>query len=522
VSFVSRAAQLVGKSVYEGFVSPPGFRADSTIVETVRKLFGGNLQTLASTRLEWVLEDVDIASQAADWGDLEPAAQLCRAMRRDAVISGLQTTKNGGILRLPRIWTGSERVIDELEKAESGIRTFDLLCPPSELKQLADDADFLNVAVGELVPVQGRAYSVLERKDPKDLFYLWPFNCWILRTAAGIVPITPNDGRWVLHLSGPRVTPWQFGKWHPAARVWVRKESNQALKDNWAFKLANAARVAMAPQASTEKGRQNWFQQVADWGINTVFSAIPGYEVKLIESNGRGWEGFDSSIKECNEAFMIQFAGQLVSVTGGTGFSSEDLYASVRYDLIEDTAVPLAHTISTQIIPWFTEWMFPDEAEESPGFKYDVRRPTDLSAEASIYTALGSGVQQLEEAATKKGLDLNVAKIFAHFGLDVTRKPKADVPAVRLTLAPTDLAKVVTVDEARVSQGLPPIGDERGKLTIQELTESLASDPANMQQISDASANVVPMRKKAPVAKDGAKKETPSQRADREDEEAAS
>jgi hypothetical protein len=42
-------------------------------------------------------------------------------------------------------------------------------------------------------------------------------------------------------------------------------------------------------------------------------------------------------------------------------------------------------------------------------------------------------------------------------------------PVSRLDLAPTDLAKVVRVDEARASRELPPIGDERGDLTIAEL-----------------------------------------------------
>jgi len=417
VSIVSRAAQLIGKTVYEGFVTPPGFGVDTSVVETIRKLFGGNLQTLSGTRLEWMLEDVDIASQAADWGDLSMVSHLCRAMRRDSVISGLQTTKNGGMMRLPKVWSGSQRVQEELQRADGAFTVFDLLCPPQELRQGADDADFLNVALWELVPVQGRPYPVLERKDPKDLFYLWPFNCWILRTAAGIVPIEPGNGRWALHLTGPRVAPWQYGKWHPAGRCWVRKDSNQALKDNWSYHLANAARVAVSPQGASEKMTNGFFQQVASWGINTVFGVKPGWDVKLVESNGRGWEGFDSSIKECNEAFMIQFAGQLVSVTGGTGFSSEDLYASVRYDLIEDSAVPLAHTISTQVLTWFTAWMFPDEIEDSPGFRYDVRRPTDLSAEASIYTALGSGLESMLRVAAVMGIKFPVGEIFRKFGI---------------------------------------------------------------------------------------------------------
>lgn len=423
MSFIDRARYLLGTSVYSGKVSYPGPDLVSELVTTIREAMGGNLVTNPRTQLEWFLEDVDIASEIADLGDMVRAAQLCRAMRRDPVISGLLTTKSGGITRLPKKWYGPDEVVEELVSTESGISNFDLMCPPTELRKLADDADFLKIAVAELVPVKGRPFPVLERKDPEYLFYLWQYDTWCFRSNAGLIPITPGDGHWVFHYAGPRLAPWQDGNWHALGRSWVRKDSMQALKTNWAFHLANAARVATAPLGATSGQRGNWFQQIASWGINSVFATIPGYDVKLLESNGRGWEGFDTSIKEANEDFMIALAGQLVSITGGTGFSSEDLYASVRYDLIQESATPLAHTISTQVLPYYTYLMHQDLEDQSPGFVYDVRRPNDLSAEASIYTALGAGLQALQQVAATAGLGIDVGKFFDKF----------DIPTKQLT-----------------------------------------------------------------------------------------
>jgi hypothetical protein len=491
MGFLDRAAALLSRSVFEGKQTLPGWAIDSPIVTSIREALGGNLTPPPRTRLEWFLEEVDIASEAADMGDMSQAAQLCRAMRRDPVISGLLATKSGGITRLPKKWYGSPKVISALTDTEGGTPVFDLLCPPTELRKLADDADFLKIAVAELVPVKGRSYPVLERKDPEALVYLWNYNQWCFRSTAGILPIMPGDGRWVLHFAGPRIAPWQDGNWHSLGRSWVRKDSMQHLKQNWAFHLANAARVAVAPQGSTKEQRANWFRQIASWGINSVFHTTPGWDVKLLESNGRGWEGFDTSIEDANKDFMIQLAGQLVSITGGTGFSSEDLYATVRYDLIEEAARPLAHTVSTQVIPWFTYQNHPDEFEQSPGYVYDVKRPDDLSKEASIYTALGAGVKALEDAARQHGLQIDVAKVFARYGLDVTKRPEGNTASARLTLAPTDLAKVFTVDEVRASQGYGPIGDDRGKLTLQELTDSMVNNPEELVQAGE----VTPIRK---------------------------
>lgn len=41
--------------------------------------------------------------------------------------------------------------------------------------------------------------------------------------------------------------------------------------------------------------------------------------------------------------------------------------------------------------------------------------------------------------------------------------------AVHITLAPTDVARIVRVREARAAQGLPPFGDERDDMTLPEL-----------------------------------------------------
>lgn len=490
--FLARAGELLGFSKFWRKNGPlPGMSIDSDVVNTIRSFLGGNLQRPPVTQTEWLMEDVDRATNLADQGDLMLLGGLYRAMKRDLLIAGLQRTKSGGITRLPKEWFGSQRVIEDLTETDHGIARFDLLAPPQQLRKMAEDADMLGVAYGELVPVEGRDYPVLERKDPENLFYLWPWNLWVFRSTAGIIPIIPGDGRSVLHIASGGLCPWQDGMAHSVGRSWVRKDSAQHLFDNWTFHLANPARIAMSPQGSTPTQRLNWFQQVAQWGINSVFECIPGWEVKVLETNGRGWEGFEALIKLASEEIMIGLAGQLVSITGGTGFSDQNMYETIRFDLIEETAVPLSHTSNTQILPIYTYNRFPEEFDDCPGYKYKVERPSDLSKEASVYTAIGSGIQQLQEAAQRSGLKLDIRAIFGRYGLSVYdydyESENRGVKLAQLAECSLDIAQCITIDEARQSQGLGPIGDKRGKMTIQELTNSLKQQET-MQQLPQPNA----------------------------------
>jgi hypothetical protein len=421
------ASMLLGISAYD---PPPSasYGPSDRDVQEVRESLGGQLQPLQASQTRWYLSDLESAEISADYGDLRLAALLMRSARKDGVLAGVLSTRTDGLVRLPKRFRGDAEIVSALELGHESVRSvFDEMFPPTELALLAADGVLLGVGVAELVPVEGRDFPVLVRLDPAYLKYRWNENRWYFDSVAGSIPITPGDGHWVLHTPGGRMAPWQHGLWRAIGRAFIRKEHAALYRDNWEAKLANPARIAIAPQGGAEQQKEEWFRRVMSWGVNTVFGMTPGYDVKLLESNGRGADSFSKTIQEQNEELIISVAGQTVTTDGGAGFSNAEIHRTIRADLIEATADGLAYTINTQGIPAFVLQRFgPGALERSTVVEWDVTPPKDRNAEALSLVTTAQAIDQLTVALRAYGRELDVAAMCARFGIPIANDADGD------------------------------------------------------------------------------------------------
>jgi phage gp29-like protein len=411
----------MGISTYAPDDNPTyAYDIDSDNVRQMREQLGGQLVPATVSKIRWYMSDLEAAERLADTGDLSQAGRLMLAARKDGVLSGVLSTRTSGLVRLPKRFRGDPKIVSELEAGHESVRsTFDEMCPPSELALMAADGVLCGVAIGELLPVQGRTHPVLVRLDPQYLSYVWNENRFYYRSAVGRLPVTPGDGRWVLHVPGGRVAPWQHALWRAVGRAYIRKEHANLQKDNWESKLANPARVAVAPQGAAEAQKQSFFQQVMAWGINSVFGMTPGFDVKLIESNGRGFDSFNKTITQQNEEFIIAIAGQIVTTTGGSGFANADIHKAIRADLIKDTADGLAYTVNTQIIPVYIALSYGEDAitTMSAAMEWDVTPPQDLNAQANSVLTLANAIIQMQQALATGGYALDITTMAERYGV---------------------------------------------------------------------------------------------------------
>ena len=522
VGIAARLAALLGISAFQKPKEPHALSLDDPHVEQVRQQFGGGLSPIPWSQTRWYLRDLESAERNADQGHLVGAARLMRAARKDGVVAGVLSTRTKGLVQLPKRFVGNEDAVALLEEGHDKARSlFDEMCPPNELAMLQADGELIGVGVAELVPVEGRDFPLLTRLDPEFLTYRWSENRWYFQSIAGQIPITPGDGRWVLHVPGGRSAPWQNGLWRAVGKAYIRKEHAQIHKDNWEAKLANPARVAIAPGGATEAQKQNWFRRVCAWGVNSVFGMTPGYDLKLVESNGRGHESFDATIAAQNDEFKIALAGQLVTSDGGAGFQNSNIHESIRGDLIQSDADSLAYTINSQVLP---QWQVAQQGDKAfrdlVAVQWDTTPPADQTKKASAMVQVATAITELSKALEAHDLNLDARQLATQFGIPLTDKKRqgnagattladalqlakarglrADEKSVRelaarvgieleeqpegeetvdaLPLAPTDIAKVVKGKEARSSLKLPAFGDERDNLTITQLGEQSKAD----------------------------------------------
>lgn len=403
-------------------------------------MLGGQLGPIPTSQTRWYLKDLESAQRQADGGSMSQAARLWRACQSDGVFSGVLSTRTEGLVRLPKKFKGKRSIVKTLEAGNDSVSSvFDEMFPPAEIAALAADGIGLGVGVGELKAVKGRDFPIFIRLDPEFLTYRWNEGRWYYRSVAGDLPVDPGDGRWVLHLPGGRLSPWNNGKWRAVGKAWIHKEHAALYDTNWQSKLANPARVAVAPQGAAEPQKQGWFQAVMAWGINSVFGVTPGYDVKLLESNGRGSDSFDRTITRSEREMIVSVAGQEVTTDGGAGFQNSDIHGSIRKDLIKGTADALAYTINTQGLPPWVVTKFGEKAlNDSAIVEWDVEPPEDKKRSAETLRVIGDAIKAINESVSAAGKEVDVVRLAEQFDVPLKAAPKTE---------PGELVPTATTEE---------------------------------------------------------------------------
>lgn len=417
----------------------PGPHLGDESVQRAREAMGGSLEPIPDVRLRWYPPDIERAQHLARTGDLLLIGQLSESMELDGVIRGLGDARTAVVNMPKRFYSPNREIVETLQSRNASDRSvYDEMVPATEARLMVKDGLKVGVAVGELVPVVGRDFPVLVRRYPQNLFYMWARNQWYYRSIAGLIPIQPgvpdvNGNAWVLHMPGGRLAPWNSGLWNTLGRAYVNKTQAIFARQAYIFRHSQPARVATATAGATEEERRGALAKLIRWALNAAFVMPPGWDVKLVESNGQGVKVYNEEIANANTDIATAYCGSAVMLQGTAGFSNLDVFRVVQKDLIETTADGWDHTVNTQILPAFVgrRWGV-DALVDATTIETDSSAPKDRQAEAQVMVTLASAITTLTEAIGKaqlaagadQALALNLPELLAQYGIPTARAPE--------------------------------------------------------------------------------------------------
>jgi hypothetical protein len=216
-------------------------------------------------------------------------------------------------------------------------------------------------------------------------------------------------------------------------------------------------------------------------------------DVKVLFNGSNAWQVFDTLVGSREKAFARIYLGTdaiLGSVGGAPGLDIEALF-KVASGKIQGDFLALEEGLRTGL---YEPWTAINEGDSSraPSIKYEL---PDRDAELHSLDASGKLERQHAEIKRRKESVMDVtqetiAELAKTFGVRaVPVLAEATSVSVPIALAPTDVARVVRVDEARGSQGLTTIGGEVGALFISELETHQASAAKAKEIAAQAAAD---------------------------------
>lgn len=450
-----------------------------------------------ATYQDWDIPDIQSALSLAESGNMQQIGRLCDAMLGDGAIVGQLSTRFDGALQLPREIDGPNETY-----AKSLRDDFDVLCAPAELALIARDGGLSNIMFGELIEDDDGLRLV--RRNPEFLSYVHAENQWYVQTAAGgKEPVYPGDGRWLLAFPHGTDYPWRYGIWQALAFAYINRRQAFLNLNAWNNSLAFPIKVLTTSNGANEEEAQETFEEINHFGPFPAIRINSDWKFELVQPSQATPTSLKDAIEAAEREVTLAIKGQSGTTDPGPGFGNIKVFQEVDIDRLVGDMLGLEIAINQQVIPvWAQRKHSYDGWFHHPRVHWDTTPPKDRTAEANTANTSAQAVVAWNAALVASGKEerVDVVAYAKTQGIPLFIPPAAPKPvavarpegapapaekpsndAPEIELAPTDLASIVKVNEARAAKKLPALPD--GELTIVEFR---AKHAAPIAEVSEA------------------------------------
>jgi hypothetical protein len=322
--------------------------------------------------------------------------------------------------------------------------------------------------------------------------------------------ITHGDGRWIVFRKF-YVEPWKKeAAVLPGGMVWA---AHQYCLVDWAAAARSHGRAkvlgtlpegfALADEAGALTPEAQSFLEVLSEVLEGEAGAGMkefGAEADFISNPSNAWQVFSELAADRTKAGARIYLGTdaiLGSVGGAPGIDISTLFQVAATKLEGDFGALEEGLYSGLYQPWAA--VNEGDSRNAPRLRYCRPDPDKAQTVDQIdkrRAAFSARVKELKEMGAIVDQAV-INKLAAEYKIDPPQLAPIASAAVPLTLAPTDVAKAVTIDEIRRSQGLPPLGTPRGAMTLDQA--AAADKTATGVAVAEAGAPPAPAPAPAPT-----------------------
>jgi hypothetical protein len=300
---------------------------------------------------------------------------------------------------------------------------------------------------------------------------------YVALTADGPVDIV-NDGKFTLVADNEE--PHFFGAILALAEEALDGLSTRRARASWIDKYGSPKWIATMPQGTATNSDEGEAMMEALATIRSPegFGAVPYGTVVKAESIAAGQSTVLNDALASNwQNVAATLLGSDGTMTRGTGVYSAPIFAGVRRDLVDRDLKAITRGINQGHIGTWLGYNYSQSIAANRGEwiqpVLDIPLPDpDADARIKSYADRVKSFHEIiekERAANFEMTQERVNQLAKSLEIDAPTLAPVDKQISRIELAPTDIAKVVKVSEARASQGLPPMNDERDDKTIAEM-----------------------------------------------------
>lgn len=453
---------------------------------------------IPSSAYAWDLPSIRAARDAQMAGNFRLPARLAESARTDYAIFASFLNRLAPQRGLPvelRAASDTDRALRVRNEADALFGPRGVGIHPDTLADI--DGTLANhgvaFAANVLTPRDDGSRVDIEMKSWPIEFVRWQPSerAFVAQTDDGkIETICHGDGRWVVFRQH-ETRPWTHGAILSAALLWADHAYGIRDRSRAATTHGNAKVVGAMPQGvplNDEHGGLTpeaaaFVQLLRDIAsAETPVGLKPfGATLDYITNNSQAWQIFKEIISSGDSAADRIYLGHDVNAQAAGGDAVSYLFG-VRNDIVEGSLRAIERGIRTGVIePWTAinfgdSTLAPDRVYLMPDPDQDARRKSIGERTQAFFAAI--------ESAKRNGFDVTpeyVEKLANQYDIVAPPLPVEQAKAPTITLAPTDIAKVVRVNEARASAGLGPLTladgsqDPDGDLTVEEFSAKKAA-----------------------------------------------